>query len=57
VEASSYTDYHFIAGSSVTANVFATVGGLAPNTSFNFRVWPINTGGITNYAFATLGST
>jgi hypothetical protein len=57
VQASSYTDYSQIAGSSLTANTFAMVGGLTTaDTQYYFRVWAINSLGTTNYAYTAMGS-
>ena len=57
VQASSYPDFHAIAGSSQTANTSATVPGLAANTTNYLRVRAHNFVGVTDYSYFVLGST
>jgi N-acetylneuraminic acid mutarotase len=56
-EASPYLDFRVIEGSSLTANLYATVSGLTlPNGLYSFRVRAANIGGRWN-DFVVLGST
>ena len=56
VQASNLANFNTIAGSSQTLNPFATVEGLAPPTTFYFRVKAANNLGVWSY-YAVLGST
>ncbi|MCG2725626.1 MAG: hypothetical protein L6420_05105, partial [Elusimicrobia bacterium] len=55
VQASNLANFSTIAGSSQTANIFATVEGLYPPTTFFFRIKAMNSIGVWNN-YAIIGS-
>ncbi|TPW21548.1 MAG: Kelch repeat-containing protein, partial [Elusimicrobia bacterium] len=56
VQASSMATFLPVAGSSLTANVFATVAGLSANATHYIRLKAYNAANVTDYSWFTLGS-